>query len=178
MIFKETCLPGSYTIELEEHSDERGFFARAWCRNELKTHGLNFNIAQANFAFTQKKGTIRGMHYQIAPNQEVKMMRCIKGAIYDVIIDLRPESSTYKQWFGVQLSSENRKMLYVPEGFAHGYQSLTDNVETYYLVSDFYAPESERAVRWNDPAFLIKWPINANLIISDKDRNWPDFYEK
>ncbi|MCP4369004.1 MAG: dTDP-4-dehydrorhamnose 3,5-epimerase [Deltaproteobacteria bacterium] len=177
MIFKETCLTGAYTIELEEHSDERGFFARAWCKKEFMTQGLTSNIVQANFAFTINKGTIRGMHYQIAPNEEAKLMRCIKGAIYDVIIDLRPESSMYKQWFGVELSSENRKMLYVPKGFAHGYQSLTDNVETFYMVSEFYSPDSERAVRWNDPAFSIEWPITKNLTISDKDRNWPDFSE-
>lgn len=177
MIFKETCLISAYTIELEEHGDERGFFARAWCKKEFMTQGLTSNIVQANFAFTKNKGTIRGMHYQIAPNEETKLMRCIKGAIYDVIIDLRPESSTYKQWLGVELSSENRKMLYVPEGFAHGYQSLTDNVETFYMVSEFYSPDSERAVRWNDPTFSIKWPINEDLTVSDKDRNWPDFSE-
>ena len=178
MIFKETCLTGAYTIELEEHGDERGFFARAWCKKEFMTQGLTSNIVQTNFAFTKKKGTIRGMHYQIAPNEEAKLMRCIKGAIHDVIIDLRPESSTYKQWLGVELSSENRKMFYVPEGFAHGYQSLTDNVETFYMVSEFYSPDSERAVRWNDSAFSIEWPITKNLTISDKDRNWPDFSEK
>ena len=178
MIFKETCLTDAYTIELEEHGDERGFFARAWCKKEFMTQGLTSNIVQTNFAFTKKKGTIRGMHYQIAPNEEAKLMRCIKGAIYDVIIDLRPESSTYKQWLGVELSSENRQMLYVPEGFAHGYQSLTDNVETFYMVSEFYSPNSERAVRWNDSAFSIESPITKNLTISDKDRNWPDFSER
>ncbi len=177
MIFKRTSIIGAYTIELEEHGDERGFFARTWCKKEFMTQGLTSNIVQANIAFTKKKGTIRGMHYQIAPNEEAKLMRCIKGAIYDVIIDLRPESSTYKQWLGVELSSENRKMFYVPEGFAHGYQSLTDNVETLYMVSEFYSPDSERAIRWNDPAFSIKWPINEDLTISDKDRNWPDFSE-
>ncbi|MBA4369210.1 MAG: dTDP-4-dehydrorhamnose 3,5-epimerase [Desulfobacterium sp.] len=175
MIFTETFLKGAYTIDLEERGDERGFFARAYCRNEFKVHGLNSNIVQANLAYTKKKGTIRGMHYQIAPHEETKLMRCISGAIFDVIIDLRPDSSTYKRWFGIELSAENKKMLYIPEGFAHGYQSLTDHIETFYMVSAFYAPESERAVRWNDPVFSIEWPIMENLTISEKDRNCPDY---
>ncbi len=175
MIFTETFLKGAYTIELEERRDERGFFARTYCRNEFNAHGLNSNIVQANIAYTKTKGTIRGMHYQIAPNEETKLMRCISGAIFDVIIDLRPDSSTYKRWFGIKLSAENKKMLYVPEGFAHGYQSLTNDTETFYMVSEFYAPESERAVRWNDPAFSIAWPITEKLTISEKDRNCPDY---
>jgi dTDP-4-dehydrorhamnose 3,5-epimerase len=175
MIFTETALQGAFTIELEKRGDERGFFARSYCRNEFLSHGLNANIVQANLAYTKVKGTIRGMHYQIAPHEEAKLMRCIRGAIFDVIIDLRPDSPTCKKWFGIELSAENRKMLYVPEGFAHGYQSLTDDAETFYMVSALYAPESERAVRWNDPAFSIVWPITENLTISEKDRNCPDY---
>jgi dTDP-4-dehydrorhamnose 3,5-epimerase len=175
MIFTETELKGAFIIEIERRGDERGFFARAWCQKEFEAHGLSPNWVQANLAFSKKRGTLRGLHYQIAPYEEAKLMRCIRGAIYDVIVDLRQESPTYKRWLGVELSADNRKMLYVPEGFAHGYQTLVDNSETYYPVSQFYSPGFERGARWDDPAFGVEWPITENLIISDKDKSWPDF---
>ncbi len=175
MIFTETKLKGAFIIDIEKREDERGFFARAWCQKELEAHGLNSQWVQANLAFSPKKGTLRGLHYQIAPYQEAKLMRCIRGAIYDVIVDLRSESPTYMQWLGVELTADNHKMLYVPEGFAHGYQSLADSTEVFYPVSQFYTPGSERGVRWNDPAFGIEWPVTKNLILSDKDSNWPDY---
>lgn len=175
MIFTETKLPGAFIIELEKRTDERGFFARAWCRDEFKDHGLQTTWVQANIGFSKKRGTLRGLHYQVAPYQEVKLMRCIRGAIYDVIIDLRPESPTYKQWLGVELTADNRRMLYVPAGFAHGYQVLLDDSETFYQVSQAYTPRAERGVRWNDPAFGITWPIIDTVILSDKDKNSPDF---
>jgi len=129
---------------------------------------------QANLAFSKRRGTLRGLHYQIAPYEEAKLMRCIRGAIYDVIIDLRPESPTYKRWLGVELTADNHKMLYVPKGFAHGYQTLIDNTETFYQASQFYSPESERGLRYDDPALAIEWPIDVQ-VISDKDRSWPDY---
>lgn len=175
MIFTETKLRGAYIIEIERLGDERGFFARAWCQKEFEARGLKANWVQANLAFSEKRGTLRGLHYQIAPYEEAKLMRCIRGAIYDVIVDLRPESRTYKQWFSVELTADNHKMLYVPEGFAHGYQTLVDNSETYYPVSQFYSPGFERGVRWDDPAFGIEWPYVEDMIISDKDRSWSDF---
>ena len=144
MIFIKTKLKGVFIIELEKHEDERGYFARAWCKKEFEVHGLNPNIVQANIAFSMQKGTLRGMHYQIGPYQEAKLVRCIRGAVFDVIIDLRPNSITYCKWLGVELSSENHTMLYVPEGFAHGYQTLENNTEVFYMVSQFYAPNPER----------------------------------
>lgn len=175
MIFTETELKGAFIIDIEKREDERGFFARAWCQKELEAHGLKSHWVQANLAFSQRKGTLRGLHYQIAPYEEAKLMRCIRGAIYDVIIDLRPESPTYKQWLGVELTADNHRMLYVPEGFAHGYQSLVDDTEVFYPVSQFYIPGSERGVRWDDPAFAIEWPVTKNLILSDKDKSCPDY---
>jgi dTDP-4-dehydrorhamnose 3,5-epimerase len=175
MIFKETNLKGAFIIELELRKDERGFFARTWCKKEFEEHGLVSNIAQSNFSFSKKIGTLRGMHYQAAPFEESKTIRCIRGAIYDVIIDLRPASSTFKQWVAVELTEDNYKMLYVPEGFAHGFQTLTEDVEVIYHVSQFYSPESERGVRWNDPQFGIKWPDVSVRVMSEKDRNWPDY---
>jgi dTDP-4-dehydrorhamnose 3,5-epimerase len=174
MIFAETKLPGAFIIELEKREDERGFFARAWCKKEFEAHGLNSDWVQANLAFSKRRGTLRGLHYQIAPYEEAKLMRCIRGAIYDVIIDLRPESPTYKRWLGVELTADNHKMLYVPEGFAHGYQTLMDNTETFYQASQFYSPESERGLRYDDPAFAIEWPIDVQ-VISDKDKSWSDY---
>lgn len=177
MIFTETKLPGAFLIDIEPIEDERGFFARVWCQEEFAEHGLQTTWAQSNLAHTKKKGTLRGLHYQVAPYQEAKLMRCIRGAIYDVIIDLRPDSSTYKQWLGVELTAQNHKTLYIPEGFAHGYQALVDDTETFYQVSQFYTPGAERGVRWNDPTFGIEWPITKNIIISGKDKNCPDFSE-
>lgn len=174
MIFKETDLQGAYVIELEEFRDERGFFARAWCQKEFNDHALNSRVVQANLSYNEKKATLRGMHYQVAPHEESKLVRCIKGAIFDVIIDMRPESSTYKDWIGVELSSENRKMLYVPEGFAHGFQTLEDHTEVFYQVTEFYTPGAERGARYNDPAFQIDWPLEV-CVVSEKDANWQDF---
>ncbi|MGQ9570723.1 MAG: dTDP-4-dehydrorhamnose 3,5-epimerase, partial [Thermodesulfovibrionales bacterium] len=171
MIFKETNLNCAFVIELEKRVDERGFFARAWCKKEFEAHGLVANIVQSNVSFSKKAGTLRGMHYQVAPFEETKLIRCVKGAIYDVIIDLRLNSPTYKHWIAVELTEDNYKMLYVPEGFAHGFQTLTDNVEVFYHVSQFYSPESERGIRWNDPQFGIIWPEVDKRIISDKDSN-------
>ena len=175
MIFTEAKLPGAFVLELEKREDERGFFARAWCQREFEAHGLRSQPVQANIALSKKRGTLRGLHYQVAPYEEAKLMRCIRGAIYDVIVDLRPASPTYKQWFGIELSAENHKMLYIPEGFGHGYQALVDDSEVFYQVSQFYTPGAEQGIRWNDPAFGIEWPISENPILSEKDKNWPDY---
>ena len=175
MIFMETRLRGALIIEPERLEDRRGFFARVWCKNEFEMHGLNPQLVQCNISFNETIGTLRGMHYQTAPHEEAKLVRCTRGAIYDVIIDLRRESSTYLEWIGVELTAENRKMLYVPEGFAHGYQTLEDDTEVFYQVSQFYSPESERAVRWDDSTFSIEWRVSDNLMISERDRSWPDY---
>jgi len=174
MIFSETKLKGAYTIEIEKLKDNRGFFARAWCRKEFAGHGLTSRVVQTNISFNIKKGTLRGMHYQIAPYEESKLVRCTAGAIYDVIIDLRPDCPTYLQWVGVELTADNHKMLFVPENFAHGFQTLQDNTEVTYQVTQFYTPGSERGIRWDDKAINIEWPEDA-AVISDKDKNWPDF---
>ena len=174
MIFTETKLKGAYVIEIEKLKDNRGFFARAWCQNEFKAHGLTSRVVQVNVSSNKKKGTLRGMHYQLSPYEETKLIRCTRGAIYDVIIDLRPSSPTYAQWIGVELTEENYKMLYVPENFAHGFQTLEDDTEVTYQVSQFYMPGSESGIRWNDPAFSIDWPIQVQ-VISDKDKSWPDY---
>lgn len=175
MIFTETSLSGAFIVDLDPREDERGFFARAWCRDEFAAQGLAIDLAQANLSFSRKRGTIRGLHYQVAPHGEAKSIRCIRGAIYDVAVDLRPESPTYEQWVGVELTSENRRMLYIPQGCAHGYQTLEDDSEALYHVSEAYAPEAERGVRWNDPAFGIAWPETAGALVSPKDAAWPDF---
>ena len=174
MIFKETNLNGAYLIELEKFKDERGFFARSYCFREFEDLGLNPRIVQCNVSYNLKKGTMRGMHYQMPPHAEAKLVRCIRGAIYDVIIDLRPDSKTYRKHYGVQLDSENRRMLFVPEGFAHGFLTLEENTEIFYQMSEFFAPNSARGFRWNDPAFGIKWPIEIK-VVSDRDRTYPDF---
>jgi len=175
MIFTETKLQGAFIIDLQKHEDKRGFFARAWCQNEFQEHNIDWQPVQANLAYTESKGTLRGLHYQAAPYGEAKLLRCIRGAMYDVILDLRPESATFKQWLGVELSAENGRALYVPEGFAHGYLTLEDHTEAFYPVSQFYTPGAEQGIRWNDPAFGIDWPIKENLVLSDKDRSWPDY---
>jgi dTDP-4-dehydrorhamnose 3,5-epimerase len=175
MVFKEIRLKGAFIIELEKIKDDRGFFSRAWCQEEFHAHGLDSNIAQCNLSFNAARGTLRGLHYQIAPYEETKVIRCTRGKIFDVIIDLRPKSPTYLQWTGIELSLENRKMVYVPENFAHGYLTLADNTEVFYQVSQFYSPGSESGIRWNDPSINIKWPEIPNLIISEKDKNWPYF---
>ena len=168
MKFTETPLNGAYTIELEKKGDHRGFFARFFCRNELTSYGLNHDIVQINNSLSAHKGTLRGMHYQLPPYGEDR------GSLFDVIIDLRQDSPTYGQWFGEQLTSENRKMIYVPKGFAHGLVTLESDTEILYLVTQYYSPEYERGIRWNDPAFNIHWPVEP-MEISDKDRNHPDF---
>ena len=173
MIFKETYLKGAYVIEVDKINDERGFFGRLWCKNEFKKHNLNVNIVQSNVSKSKKKGTLRGMHFQKSPYQETKLIRCTKGSVYDVIIDLRPDSQTYKKWFGIELSENNHKMLYVPESFAHGFLTLESNSEVYYLVTQFYNKEFERGLRYNDPEINIQWPKKI-LEISEKDNNHLD----
>lgn len=174
MKFIKVPLEGAYIVELEPVVDERGFFARCWCRQEFLTHGLNPHLAQCSVSFNERKGTLRGMHYQDVPNIEAKLIRCCSGVIYDVILDLRPISPTYKKWFAVELSATNRKMVYVPEGFAHGFQTLADKSEVFYQITENYRPESARGVRWNDPQFGIEWPIE-DLILSPRDRTFPDY---
>ena len=174
MIYCETELKGAYIVELERLEDNRGFYARAFCQDDFEENGLNNIIAQTNAVFTEKKGTLRGMHYQVAPHQEVKFIRCFSGSFFDVIIDLRSESPTFQQWTAVKLTQNNFKALYVPEGFAHGFQTLENNTLAYYNVSKSYSPGSERGIRWNDPAFNIVWPI-ANPILSEKDKCHLDF---
>lgn len=175
MIFNSTELEGAFIIELEKRSDERGFFSRAWCRREFEEHGLVPLIMQSNLSYSRKKGTLRGMHFQTSPFEETKVVQCIKGALYDVIIDLRPDSATFGKWIAVELRAEDHKMIYVPRGFAHGFMTLQDETEAFYHVSQFYAPGHEGGIRWNDPAFNVKWPEIEDLVISDKDRTWPDF---
>jgi len=174
MKFIPTLLSGVYIIEPEFLEDERGEFSRIFCRKEFEDMGLNPNIAQCNISFNHNKGTLRGMHYQVEPHAEAKLVRCTRGSIYDVIIDLRPEMPEFRKWFSVELSAENQKMLYIPEGFAHGFQTLTDNTEIFYQMSESYFPENARGVRWDDPCFNIKWPED-NRIISKKDLEYPDF---
>ena len=171
MKFFETELKCSYIIELEKLEDERGFFSRSWDRNEFKEQGLNHNLVQCNISFSKKRGTLRGMHFQKKPFEETKLVRCTRGKIFDVIIDLRAESNTYKKWIGVELKSDDFKMLYIPEGFAHGFQTLEDNTEVFYQVSNWFSPEHERGIRWDDKELDIKWPIN-NPIISKKDLSY------
>lgn len=161
-------------IEPEKRADERGFFARTFCKREFELHGLNSQVAQCNTSFNKKKGILRGMHFQAAPFGEVKLVRCTAGAIYDVIIDLRPASRTFKGYFGAELSAENGTMLYIPEGFAHGFQTLRDGSEVFYQMSQVYSPEHARGVRWNDPAFGIDWPADERIIV-ERDRTYPDF---
>ncbi|KAB8334623.1 dTDP-4-dehydrorhamnose 3,5-epimerase [Scytonema tolypothrichoides VB-61278] len=172
MIFVETELKDAYIIDLEQKQDHRGFFARTFCAQEFEAHGLKPTVAQCNLSFNYKKGTLRGMHYQTLPAAETKLVRCTQGAIYDVIIDMRPESPTYLQYIGVELSAENHRALYVPEMFAHGYQTLTDSAEVAYQVGEFYTPGYERGLRYDDPFFNIQWPLEVTEI-SEKDKNWP-----
>lgn len=174
MIFTQTELKGAYIIELEKHVDERGFFARSWCQKEFEEHGLNPRLVQCNISFNSKKGTLRGMHYQTKPFEEAKLIRCTRGAIHDVIVDIRPDSPTYKFFACFLLTADNRRMLYAPEGFAHGFITLEDNTEVFYQMSEFYVPEYARGFRWNDPEFGIEWPIEVQ-VISDRDRNYLDF---
>ena len=175
MLFTPTKLKDAYIVEPKKIEDERGFFARSWCEKEFRDRGLNPNLVQCNISFNKKKGTLRGMHLQVEPYAEAKLVRCTQGAIYDAIVDLRPDSETYKQWIGVELTADNRKALYVPEGFAHGFQTLADNTEVFYQMSQFYAPECARGYRWNDPGFGINWPEEIS-VISEKDLNLSVYY--
>ena len=175
MIFHETSLKGSYILEMEKVEDERGFFARMWCKEELESHNLDKNLVQCSLSFNRCKGTLRGMHFQIPPHGETKLVRCTKGAIFDVIIDVRAKSSTYLKWMGIELSEENKKMIYIPKGFAHGFQTLVGNSEVLYFISDSYHPEASRGINWKDPAINITWPRVKERIISKRDQNWPMF---
>jgi dTDP-4-dehydrorhamnose 3,5-epimerase len=174
MIFRPLEVSGASLVEPEPIPDERGFFARMWCQREFEEHGLRGRIAQCSQSFNKRKGTLRGLHYQVAPHAEVKVVLCTKGAIYDVILDLRPASPTFKKHAAVMLTSENRRMTYVPEGCAHGFQTLEDGTEVFYLISEFYRPDHARGVRWNDPAFDIPWPPGEK-ILNERDRGYPDF---
>lgn len=175
MIFQETLLPGAFVIDPEKIADERGFFARTFEPREFESHGLNPRVAQCSLSFNPRRGTLRGMHYQRAPFEEAKLVRCTRGAIHDVIIDLRPASSTFRRHFAVVLDSESRRMLYVPEGFAHGYLTLADDAEVAYQMSQAYSAEHAAGVRWNDPAFRIVWPSEVT-VIAERDRSYPDFH--
>jgi len=172
--FTETKLKGTFIIDPDFLRDERGFFARTWCRREAEARDLRPDWVQCNVSFNEKKGTLRGMHFQGAPCEEVKLVRCSRGAIYDVVIDLRRESATFAQWTGAELTAENHRMIYVPKGFAHGFLTLQDQSEVFYQMSEFYAPAYAGGVRWNDPAFGIEWPIGVS-VMTDKDRTFPDF---
>lgn len=174
VIFTETKVKGAFVIEPEKREDERGFFGRSWCKKEFADHKLDPRVVQCNISLNRKKGTLRGMHYQAGPRGEAKLVRCTQGAIYDVIIDLSPGSPTFKQHLAETLNARDHRMLYVPEGFAHGFQALDDNTEVFYQLSEFYAPEYACGVRWNDPSFGIKWPI-CEPIMAERDRSYPDF---
>jgi len=175
VVFVETKLEGVYIIEVEKKDDERGFFARTFCQHEFEAHGLNPRVAQCSTSFSKKKGTLRGMHYQIAPYEEAKLVRCTRGAIYDVAVDLRPDSLTHKQWMAVELTEDNRRAIYISAGCAHGFQTLVDNVEAYYQISEFYHPEAARGVRWDDAAFGIQWPLGERPNMSEKDSSYADY---
>ena len=174
MIFTATKIPGAFLIDLERQEDDRGFFARSFCASEFKRNGLKAEFVQDSISFNPAKGTLRGMHYQGAPHEEAKIVRCTRGAIYDVLVDVRPASPAFRQWLGCELTAENRRSLYVPEGCAHGFQTLGHDAEVFYQISEFYHPECARGVRWNDPAFGIQWPW-PNPVISARDQGFPDW---
>jgi dTDP-4-dehydrorhamnose 3,5-epimerase len=173
MIFRETKLPGVFEIHLEPKGDERGFFARSWCQREFDEHGLNLATVQCNVSFNEKKGTLRGLHYQAEPHPEAKLIRCTQGAIYDVVVDLRPGSVTFKRWVSVVLSASDRNMIYVPRGCGHGFLTLEERTEIFYQMSEFYYPELSCGIRWDDPGLQIEWPFQP-AVISDRDRTYPD----
>jgi len=177
MKFTPAPLDGSYIVDLDRHEDQRGFFARSWCAREFEAQGLSARLVQCNISWNRSRGTLRGMHYQTAPLAEAKLVRCVRGAIHDVVLDLRPDSATYRGHFGVELSAQNRLMIYVPEGVAHGFLTFDDDTEVLYQMSEFYDPEHAAGVRWDDPAFGIPWPSEV-LVISDRDRTYPDFVER
>lgn len=174
MKFIPTDFAGAYVIEPERMEDDRGFFARTFCRDEFAAHGLRPAFVQCNVSFNVRKGTLRGMHFQEKPHEEAKLVRCTRGAIYDVIVDIRRDSPTFKRWAAFELSAENRRMLYIPEGFAHGFQTLEENCEVFYQMSEMYRPESARGIRWNDPTLAIRWRL-ASPIVSARDAAYPDF---
>jgi dTDP-4-dehydrorhamnose 3,5-epimerase len=174
MIITETLIKGAFAIEPEPRPDERGFFARTWCEHEFAAQGCPPQWVQCNISFSRQRGTLRGMHYQAAPYEEVKLVRCTMGAIFDVIVDLRAESPTFRQWLAVELTADNRRQLLIPQGLAHGFQTLKDDSEVFYQMSQFYAPEYARGVRWDDPAFNISWPTGRRTI-SERDQSFPDF---
>ena len=174
MIFYETKLSGAYVIEIEKIEDERGFFARTFDKEEFSKYSLDIDLAQSSLSQNSKKGTIRGMHYQTNPYDESKLIRCVKGKIFDIIIDLRPNSKTFKEWFSLELNANNYKMLYIPKGFAHGFQTLEDNSEMFYQISQFYHPEYSKGIRWDDKEFGIQWPLKVSLI-SEKDLSYAPF---
>ena len=174
MIFTETPLPGAFLIELELHSDPRGFFARTFCRLEFEKHGLSSNVVQCNVSSNSKAGTLRGMHFQKPPSAEAKLVRCVRGALHDVIVDLRPDSATYRSSYAVELSAANRRALYIPENFAHGFLTLVDDTEVEYQMSEYYQPDSAAGFRYDDPAFELKWPGRVQ-VISEQDLSWPRF---
>jgi dTDP-4-dehydrorhamnose 3,5-epimerase len=176
MRFIETNLRGAFRIEPERREDGRGFLARTFCTSEFAAHGLDTQIAQCNVSFNPRSGTLRGMHFQVPPHEEAKLLRCTRGSIYDAIVDLRPDSRTFRQYFGLKLSANTGNMLYIPKGFAHGFLTLEDDTEVFYQMSDAYVPEAGRGVRWDDPAFAIRWPLAVN-VISERDRTYPDFSE-
>jgi dTDP-4-dehydrorhamnose 3,5-epimerase len=175
MRFSETPIRGVFVIDPEPKVDERGSFSRLWCAREFAEHGLTAAFVQCNASSSVRKGTLRGLHYQIAPHGEVKLVRCTRGAVYDVVVDVRPESPTYLRWHGVELSAANKRMLYVAEGLAHGFLTLEDDCEVTYPVSRFHQPDAERGIRWDDPLFAVDWPKTPSLHVSPKDRAWPDF---
>jgi dTDP-4-dehydrorhamnose 3,5-epimerase len=172
MRFTQTEIAGAWVINPTPHEDDRGRFFRAWCAREFVEHGINFAPVQANMGFSIRKGTVRGMHFQVAPALEAKLVRCTRGAMFDVVLDVRPDSETYGKWYGVELTADNARMLYLPEDCAHGYQTLEDRTEMHYMASHFYTPNAARGVRFDDPAFQIQWPF-AVSVISEQDRNWP-----
>jgi dTDP-4-dehydrorhamnose 3,5-epimerase len=175
MIFTETKLPGVFVVAPERHEDERGFFAQSWTQREFEARGLDARLVECNLSYNKRRGTLRGMHFQRAPHAQGKLVRCTAGSIYDVAIDLRPDSPTFKEWTAVELTAANRLMLFVPGGFAHGYQTLADDTEVFYQVTDIYAPEYAGGVRWDDPAFGVHWRDVGALTINERDRTYPDF---
>lgn len=175
MIFEETPLPGALVVSMDRIGDERGFFARAFCQNEFRERGLPTEIAQSNTSFNRRKGTLRGMHFQTEQAPEPKLVRCIAGAVFDVLVDLRPDSPTYLKWYGRELTQENGEMLFVPVGLAHGFQTLRDDSEVFYQMFGFFDPANAGGVRWDDPAFAIEWPEEASRTISAKDQSYPDY---
>jgi dTDP-4-dehydrorhamnose 3,5-epimerase len=174
MTFHETKIPGVFEIHIEPKRDDRGFFARVWCQKEFTDRGLDSHLVQCSVSYNTQKGTLRGMHYQVTPFQETKVVGCTRGAIYDVVLDLRPQSDTFRDWIGVALTAENRNMVYVPKGCAHGFLTLQDDTEVFYQISEFYDAESARGVRWDDPAFHIVWPQKVE-VISQRDQSYPNF---